>query len=104
ILVLGKSELIPFAAELFEPIDLTRRIYRKDGRRDKAAAQHRLATLMKQESDDRAAGEDQRELGEVEQFHRDVVSSLHMPVVGTTLSGSVVLWNPAAAAFWGRSE
>src|SRR5438552_1573294 len=30
IIVLGKSELIPFAAKLFEPVDLARRIYRKN--------------------------------------------------------------------------
>ena len=31
LMVLGRSELIPFAARLFRPVDLSRRIYRKDG-------------------------------------------------------------------------
>lgn len=34
VLVLGRSELIPFAARLFEPVDLARRIYPKDDRQE----------------------------------------------------------------------
>src|SRR5437016_6657606 len=31
LLLLGKSELIPFAARIYEPVDVRRRIYRKNG-------------------------------------------------------------------------
>jgi len=40
-LVLGKSELIPFAGQVFQTVDLPHRFYRKDGHRDAAVAQER---------------------------------------------------------------
>jgi two-component system CheB/CheR fusion protein len=49
VLVLGKSELIPYAAQLFEPIDLGRRIYRKDGVRQAGVAKERLLSLLAHE-------------------------------------------------------
>jgi len=54
ILILGKSELIPFAGRIFETVDLSRRIYRKDGPRETALAQERISGLIQQESRDRA--------------------------------------------------
>ncbi|MFP2932820.1 CheR family methyltransferase, partial [Pyxidicoccus sp. 3LG] len=47
LLVLGRSELIPFAARLFEPLDLPRRVYRKDFRQETPLTpQQRLLTLV----------------------------------------------------------
>src|SRR5207253_2944895 len=66
LLVLGKSELIPFAGKIFEPVDLQRRIYRKDGRRDTAVAQERLVSLLEQESTARAAEEGRSDLNTVD--------------------------------------
>jgi two-component system CheB/CheR fusion protein len=105
VLVLGKSELIPFAAKLFEPIDLPRRIYRKDGRRDANVAQERLLGLLEQESAARSPGQPSGEdLSVVDQFYRDVVHSLKVSLVATGLDGTVTLWNSGAAALWGRAE
>jgi two-component system CheB/CheR fusion protein len=102
-LMLGKSELIPFAAKIFEPVDLPRRIYRKDHRREGAMAQERLMGLLEQESQHRN-GEGSGGLGVVDQFHRDVLSSLRVPVIATAIDGSVTAWNRAATLLWARNE
>src|SRR5438105_633454 len=104
LLVLGKSELIPFAAKVFEPIDLQRRIYRKDGRREPAVAQERLISLLEQDSVARTATESGGEVSAVEQFHRDVVQAARIPMVAVAPDGTVLLWNSAASQLWGRTE
>jgi two-component system CheB/CheR fusion protein len=104
VLVLGKSELIPFAGKVFEPLDLQRRIYRKDGRRDATVAQERLVSLLEQESLARTEEQGETELNTVEQFHRDLVQSMPVPLIATAPDGTVLLWNPAAARLWGRGE
>jgi two-component system CheB/CheR fusion protein len=104
ILMLGKSELIPFAARIYEPLDLSLRIYRKDGRRDTAVSQERLMGLIEQESVTRDLGGAGDHAGNVDQFHRDVLQSLPLPVLATTPDGSVMLWNAAAAQLWNRPE
>jgi two-component system, chemotaxis family, CheB/CheR fusion protein len=102
-LVLGKSEMIPFAAKIFEPLDLPRRIYRKDGKREAAVAQERLVSLLEQETITRTE-ERQGELQTVEQFHRDVLQSMRQPLITTGLDGTILFWNSAAAVLWGRAE
>ena len=104
LLVLGKSELIPFAASIFEPVDLQRRIYRKDGGRDSVFAQGRLASMLEQESIERETKEGREELGTVQQFHSDVVQSMRTAMIATAMDGSILLWNPGAAKLWGRAE
>ncbi|HZX95545.1 MAG TPA: CheR family methyltransferase [Myxococcales bacterium] len=104
LLLLGKSELIPFAARIFEPVDVRRRIYRKDGRRDAAVSQERLVSLIEQEALERAVEVGHRDVGTVEQFHRDVVNSMRLPVIGTATDGTVLVWNSAAAALWARRD
>jgi two-component system, chemotaxis family, CheB/CheR fusion protein len=101
VLVLGKSELIPFAAKLFEPLDLQRRIYRKDRGREAALAREHLVSLLGQ---DRGGKQGARDLEGVDQFHRDVVRSLQTPVIATSADGTILLWNPAAAALWRKDE
>jgi two-component system CheB/CheR fusion protein len=103
ILVLGKSELIPFAAKIYEPLDLARRVYRKDGRGNTTVQQERLVGLLEQESVARG-GDEAAELGVTELFHRDVVQSLRTPVLVTGLDGTIMLWNAASAALWGRAR
>ncbi|MDB4966797.1 MAG: cheR [Myxococcales bacterium] len=102
VLTLGKSELIPFAAKIFEPIDLPRRIYRKDHQREGAMAQERLVGLLEQESQHRDGGGEP--LGDVDQFHRDMLHAMRVPIIGTALDGTVTMWNRAAATLWSRSE
>src|SRR5438105_4912549 len=104
LLVLGKSELIPFAGKIFESVDQQRRIYRKDGRRDAAVAQERLVSLLEQESMALAVEEGRPDLNTVDQFHRDIVQSLRVPMVATAPDGAILRWNAAAAALWGLSE
>ncbi|MFL5455847.1 MAG: CheR family methyltransferase [Myxococcales bacterium] len=104
ILVLGKSELIPFAAKIYDTVDLSRRIYRKDGKREVDLGQDRLVGLLEQETIDRTERDVTADLGTLDQFHRDVLQSLRVPVVATTMDGAVMLWNGAASALWGRSE
>jgi two-component system, chemotaxis family, CheB/CheR fusion protein len=105
ILMLGKSELIPFAARIFQPLDLPRRIYRK-ARRDElpGSAQERLVGLLEQENVSRNVTESEKELSLIGHFNRDVVNSLSVPVVGTALDGTVVMWNRAATRLWGKAE
>jgi two-component system CheB/CheR fusion protein len=103
VLVLGKSELIPFAARIYEPLDLSLRIYRKDGR-DNTLSQERLMGLLEQESATREIDSAHEQAGSVDQFHRDVLQSIPLPVIATTLDGSVMLWNAAAARLWNRPE
>jgi two-component system, chemotaxis family, CheB/CheR fusion protein len=103
VLMLGKSELIPFAARIYEPIDLPRRIYRRNGGRDMALAQERLMGLLQQETVARDA--DQRQdTGSIDHFHREILQSMRHPVVATSADGSVMLWNLAAAHLWNRPE
>ncbi|MDY7225845.1 CheR family methyltransferase [Hyalangium rubrum] len=103
ILVLGRSELIPFAARLFEPVDLPRRIYRKDGRQEFALAPpeplpvpdppspaHVLATVNAQDT--------QRN------FLRGIIDSQICPIIVTDAEGTVKLTNQAATRLWSRSE
>jgi two-component system CheB/CheR fusion protein len=103
VLVLGKSELIPFAARIYEPIDIAHRIYRKDGGRDMAVAQERLMGLLQQESLARDVAQ-RNESGSIDQFHRDVLQTVGEPVVATSVDGNVMLWNRAAAHLWNRPE
>jgi len=104
LLVLGKSELIPFAGKIFESVDQQRRIYRKDGRRDAAVEQERLVSLLEQESMALAVDEGRPDLTTVDQVHRDIVQSLRVPMVATGPDGTILRWNAAAAALWGLSE
>jgi len=105
ILVLGKSELIPFAAKLFEPVDLHRRIYRKNGERDFVPpSRKRVFSLLEQESMARAAEAGGADLPAADSFHRDALASMRTPVITTAPDGAVLVWNAAAAAMWGRGE
>src|SRR5205085_5229509 len=98
-LVLGKSELIAFAGKIYETVDSSRRIYRKDGRGNSTAQQQRLAGLVIERGADGAA-----DLPIEDQFHRDVLQSQRVPTLATSVDGTILLWNPAAAALWGRRE
>ena len=103
ILMLGKSELIPFAAKIFEPVDLARRIYRKNGRRDVSFGQERLVTLLEQDSSARDA-DSGGDVAVTSQFHHSVLQSVSVPVIATSLDGTVMSWNSRAAMLWGRPE
>jgi two-component system CheB/CheR fusion protein len=104
VVVLGRSELIPFAGRLFEPVDLSRRIYRKDGRRDAHFGPDRLANRLEQETVTRDSEETRAGLAASEEFHREVLQSLRLPLIVTALDGTVTSWNASAATLWGRSE
>jgi two-component system CheB/CheR fusion protein len=104
IVVLGKSELIPFAGELFEPVDLHRRIYRKDGEHDLPLVRKRAASLLEQESLARATEQGSADAPAADTFYRDAVGSMRTPLITTALNGTVMVWNAAAAALWGRAE
>jgi two-component system CheB/CheR fusion protein len=104
-LVLGKAELIPFAASLFEPVDLARRVYRKDGRRDvPLAGQERLLGLLEQQGLDRMTQQSSEEMSTLGQYYRDALDALPFPAVTTSLDGTVHLWNRESAKLWQRSE
>jgi two-component system CheB/CheR fusion protein len=103
VLVLGRSELIPFAAKLFEPIDLSRRIYRRA-----AVDGVRAAEVFVGEREQRdvatALREGKAELSALAQFHRHALDAIGVPVFTTTPDGAVTSWNGAAAALWGPNE
>ncbi|MGE5048534.1 MAG: CheR family methyltransferase [Deltaproteobacteria bacterium] len=104
ILVLGKSELIPFAAKLFESVDLHRRIYRKDGEHDLPLVRKRALSLIEQESLARVRDEGRADPPAANPSCRDAVDAMRTPVIATALDGTVRVWNAAAAMLWGRSE
>jgi two-component system CheB/CheR fusion protein len=104
LLVLGKSELIPFAGKVFEQVDLQRRIYRKDGKGDAAVAQERFASVLEREAITGAVDEPTPEGGPLDPFHRAVVDSMRVPVIATATDGTVLVWNAAAGRLWGRTE
>jgi two-component system CheB/CheR fusion protein len=105
VLLLGKSELIPFAAKIFTPLDLSKRIYVRGQREGRVVLdEDRLAALVEQEDVSRAMGEARSELSGASQLHRDIVASLQVPIIATTLDGTITAWNPAAARLWRRSE
>lgn len=93
ILVLGKSELIPLAAKIFDRIDLARRIYRR-GSRQPAVTDERLLGQLEQEDVARAVRQAREEMGAAApDLHRDVLQSMGVPVIATSLDGTVQLWN-----------
>ncbi|WNG26794.1 PAS domain-containing protein [Cystobacter fuscus] len=103
-LVLGRSELIPFAARLFEPIDLSRRIYRKDLRQDPPSLMRRpapadLAPEVSPPSEDPAPQDK-----DIQRHLREVLNSQPCPLIVTDLEGTVILWNHAAARLWNRHD
>jgi two-component system CheB/CheR fusion protein len=105
VLMLGKSELIPFAAKVFRPVDLQKRIYVREDKASRAPVdEDRLTALVEQEDVTRAIRETRDELTSAAQLHRDVVSSLPLPIVTTTLDGVVTSWNAAAGRLWRRPE
>jgi two-component system, chemotaxis family, CheB/CheR fusion protein len=103
ILFLGKSELIPFAATLFDQVDLSRRLYRR-GSRSGVVNEERLLGQLEQEDVARAVRQTQEDLGALRDVHRDALYSIPVPVIATSLDGSVQTWNPAAARLWKRNE
>ncbi|CAM3731622.1 PAS domain-containing protein [Corallococcus sp. ZKHCc1 1396] len=101
LMVLGRSELIPFAARLFRPVDLSRRVYRKDGQVDvTATTQDRLspepASLPRLLEP--IALEPERP------FLRSLLDSQPCPIIATDNDGTVTHWNRAAARLWNRNE
>ncbi|WAS87605.1 CheR family methyltransferase [Corallococcus sp. NCRR] len=100
LMVLGRSELIPFAARLFRPIDLARRIYRKDGQAEvTSTTQDRLppepSTLPRLFE----PGMDSER-----SFLRNLLDSHPCPHIATDNDGTVTLWSRAAARMWNRNE
>jgi two-component system CheB/CheR fusion protein len=105
ILLLGKSELIPFAAKVFNPLDLSKRIYVRSQRNGRALVdEDRLTALVEQEDVSRAIRETRDELSAVSALHREIVSAVQLPIITTTLDGTVIAWNAAAARLWRRAE
>lgn len=105
VLILGRSELIPFASKIFEPVDLQRRIYRKDPRRDiPLGPQDRLPGADRDVLTLPLTDDDDARHPPLAQLSRDAVNSMTVPVVAVSSDGIVLLWNNAAARMWGRSE
>lgn len=103
ILFLGKSELIPFAAKLFEPIDLSRRVYRRSASRDGAAVSDEVVRAFEQEDVSGAIRESREELSALGQYHAGVLNGVSLPLFATALDGTVTVCNAAAAELWGRT-
>ncbi|MDC0710921.1 PAS domain-containing protein [Stigmatella sp. ncwal1] len=105
VLALGRSELIPFAAKLFEPVDLTRRIYRKDGRQELTwAPQDRVIHASEPTEPGRFPPDAQHPRDAQRVLLREVLDSHPCPVIATDNEGGIILFNQAAARLWGRTE
>ncbi len=103
LLFLGKSELIPFAAKLFEPVDLSRRIYRRSAVQAGMAASDEAARTFEEQDVAGAIRESREALNALGQYHANVLTGVTVPLVATTLDGTVAVCNPAAAELWGRA-
>ncbi|RYZ36835.1 MAG: PAS domain S-box protein [Myxococcaceae bacterium] len=100
LLMLGRSELIPFAARIFRPVDLARRIYRKDTHAEVATT-----------TQDRLPPEPSLPLRLItpavepeRPFLRDLLDSQPCPTITTDNDGTVTFWSRAAARMWNRNE
>jgi two-component system, chemotaxis family, CheB/CheR fusion protein len=109
VLVLGRSELIPFAAKIFDSLDLRLRVYRR-GSRAAAVNDENLLGQLEQEDIARAVRQSREDLGGPGlggpdlDAARDILQALPLPIIGTSLDGTVQLWNGAAARLWRRPE
>jgi two-component system CheB/CheR fusion protein len=102
LLVLGRSELIPFAARLFGPVDLARRIYRKDVRAEAPLSlQERLGPEVPEPPLLRPP-EPPRE--PARSPLRDALDAQPCPLITTDPEGTVRLWNRAASRLWRHTE
>ncbi|MBZ4375329.1 PAS domain-containing protein [Corallococcus interemptor] len=100
LMVLGRSELIPFAARLFRPMDLARRIYRKDGQVEVTST-----TLDRLPSEPMNLPRILEPGSDVERsFMRNLLDSHPCPHIATDNDGTVTLWSRAAARMWNRNE
>ena len=105
VLVLGRSELIPFAAKIFEPLDLHRRLYVRGASDGKEIVdQERIIGIIEQQGVARAVRQTQDEPSTPGELHRLVLQAMPQPVIATSGDGVVSLWNGAAARMWRRSE
>ncbi|ADO75317.1 CheR family methyltransferase [Stigmatella aurantiaca] len=105
VLALGRSELIPFAAKLFEPVELTRRIYRKDGRQELSwAPQERGISSSEPTGTGRPPLDAQSPRDAQRALLREVLDSQPCPLIATDNEGTVIVFNQAAAHLWGRTE
>ena len=102
VLVLGKSELMPLAAKLFETVDRQRRIYRKDAKPAVTGAPERPGSAAERPSPATPPEASTFDSEKLARFHRDVLESLRTPVIVTSVDGTVLLWNSAARALWAR--
>lgn len=100
ILVLGKSELIPFAAQAFQPVELSQRVYRRDRAADLPAAESpALPTAPRPpaEAQPRIALAGDKAL-------RALIEAAPWPMIATDPEGVITLCNRAATRLWGRGE
>lgn len=102
VLVLGRSELIPFAAKLFHPLDLSRRVYRKDDREEASLSAQPSYSIVVPPDMTGAVESSQEDV--LPQLLQDVLNSMPLPVITTGLDGDVKLWNAEAARIWNRSS
>jgi two-component system CheB/CheR fusion protein len=102
LLVMGRSELIPFVARLFKPVDLPRRIYRKDSNQETPVlplleehiALAPLAPLAE------PMGSHDSEVS----ILREILDAQPCPILVTNTEGVVTLVNQAAIRLWARRE
>ncbi len=101
VLVLGRSELIPHATKFFQLLDLSRRIYRKDDKKDVGPSTQAFLQMNAREmsppeipADDSSA---------TTQVYREILDSLSVPIIGTGIDGDVTFWSAGAARIWARS-
>ena len=100
VLVLGRSELIPYAAKYFQPLDLPLRIYRKD-RKDTGPSTEAFAQMNAREMSPPEVPTD--DLLARTLVCKEILDSLPVPLIGTGIDGDVRFWSEDAARIWARS-
>jgi two-component system CheB/CheR fusion protein len=106
ILVLGQSELIPFASDIFEPIDVVHRVYAKDSKKNvpPLGDTDRVIGLVEELSLARDLEPPPAASNPNGQLRVGVLDSLPLPAIVTELDGTVSGFNLAASQLWGRTE
>ena len=97
VIVLGKSELLPFGHELFEPVDLPLRIYRK-----RSAVPVDIARSFAHGAPPNATPGERPSAGAGDENFTAALNAIDTAVVMVSKEGVIALWNDGAARLYGR--
>jgi two-component system CheB/CheR fusion protein len=104
VLVLGRSELIAAVSRVYQPLDLSRRTYRKVGRKDVALSPNFFTNETAPAPAAALPEAPREEPPAASHFFQDILDSLPVPIIVTGVDGEVTFWGSDAARVWGRPD